>query len=193
MTIARTFSGLVAKATLKVLRYKAVGEAPDGASVVIAAPHTSYWDFPLSMAAIRLLGFNMKWLAKKSVFWGPAGPVLRHFGGIPVDRSSPQGLVDELKQLFADDPHLHLMIAASGTTLKAEYWKSGFYRVATGAGVPVTLAFVDGSTRSVGAGPTIPLTGDVHTDMDTIRAFYTTKTGVHAKRVAVPRLRAEDE
>jgi len=114
-------------------------------------------------------------------------------GGIPIDRHNPVGLVrDLIRQAAGGDPFL-LIIAAEGTRKKADYWKSGFYRIARSANLPVAMAFVDGPTKTTGFGPTLRPTGDVAADMDAIRAFYADKRGIHPARKTEPRLREEVE
>jgi 1-acyl-sn-glycerol-3-phosphate acyltransferase len=128
---------------------------------------------------------------KKELFRGPLGWLLRATGGIPLDRRNPGGVVKELvAQAQSGKPFL-LIIAAEGTREKKEYWKSGFYRIAQQTGLPVTLAFVDGPTKSTGIGPTFSPSGDVAADMDLVRAFYADKQGVHPELRTEPRLREE--
>ena len=100
-----------------------------------------------------------------------------------------------IRRLLADaetDETFLLGIAAEGTRSKGEYWKSGFYRISQQTGLPITLAFLDAPSRTVGWGPTFALTGDVVADMDRIRAFFADKTGIKPEGTTVPRLREED-
>ena len=85
-----------------------------------------------------------------------------------------------------------LVVTPEGTRGSGTYWKSGFYRIAREAGLPVTLGYVDRTTMTTGLGPTIELTGDVHADMDVIRAFYADKAGLRPEFRTEPRLRDED-
>lgn len=158
---------------------------------MVAAPHTSNWDFPLTLAMAWLSGFHPRWLGKKSLFRGPAGPIMRALGGIEVDRDDPGGLVGELVARLGGTSDFALIVPAEGTRSKSEYWKSGFYRIARQADLPLVLAFMDGPTRTGGFGPTIELSGDVTADMDRIRAFYADKHGLRPEHRAEPRLRDE--
>ncbi len=160
--------------------------------VIIAAPHTTNWDFPLMLAHARVCGVKLSWLGKDSLFRGPMGPIMRRFGGVAIDRSAPGGMVAALAKELNERPVLRLLVPAEGTRLKTEYWKSGFYRIAQQADVPLVLSFLDRSTRSGGFGRAFRLTGDVRADMDVIRAFYDGKTGLKADRVGPIRLREED-
>lgn len=186
---------LLARLWLRLWRWTAVAppEPPPARCVMIAAPHTTNWDFPLTLAMARVVGVRITWLGKASLFRGPMGPVMRRLGGISVDRSAPGGMVAALAEEFSRRERLVLVVPAEGTRGHTEYWKSGFYRIAETAQVPVLLGFVDRSTRSGGFGPAVPITGDVAGDMDAIRAFYAGKTGLRGGRVGPIRLRDEDE
>lgn len=183
----------LARLWLFLFRWKVVIQQPiPDRCVVIAAPHTSNWDFPVTMAMAEVEGVPMRWLGKAQMFNKVSTPILRAMGGISVQRSSPQGLVGDLAAEFGRHERLALVVPAEGTRDAVEYWKSGFYRIAEQAGVPIVCAYVDKATRSGGFGPVITPSGDVVADMDLIRAFYADKTGLKPGRFNVPRLREED-
>lgn len=161
--------------------------------VVIAAPHTSNWDFPAMLASARMNDLDVKWLGKEEMFAGPFGPIFRRLGGVAVDRNSGGDLVGQMVDLLRGNPDLMVVIPAEATRGKADYWKSGFYRIARAARVPIQLSYVDRATRSSGFGPSILPTGDVSADMDLIRDFYADKQGMKAGRFSAPRLREEDD
>jgi len=131
----------------------------------------------------------------------PLGPLLRANGGISLDRRNPGNVVRELlaeakhgkhgKHGKSGEPFL-IIIAAEGTRKKGDYWKSGFYRIAQQSGLPISLGFIDGPTRTLGFGPTFMPSGDVAADMDLVRAFYGDKHGIHPQFRTEPRLREED-
>lgn len=166
--------------------------APTRPTVLIGAPHTSNWDFVLMLAIAWRLGIDVHWLGKKSLFHGWRGPIMRRLGGIPVDRADPARVVGEVVSQVNDGSVFGLVVTPDGTRGGNEYWKSGFYRIATRTGLPVTLGYVDRTTMTTGLGPTIDLTGDVAADMDRIRAFYADKSGVRPERRTEPRLREEN-
>lgn len=166
--------------------------APDQ-GIILGAPHTSNWDFILMLATGWKMGLNFKWLGKSQMFPKPLAGLMKALGGIPVDRTEPRGLVEDLvRRAEAGEKYL-LVITPEGTRSEREYWKSGFYRIARQADLPVVLGYVDRDTRMAGLGPTIHLTGDVRADMDVIREFYAGKRGVRDKRLHPPRLREEDQ
>ena len=165
--------------------------APTRPTVLIGAPHTSNWDFVLMLGIAWRLGIDVHWLGKKSLFTGWRGPIMRRLGGIPVDRSDPARVVGEVVEQIRTGAVFGLVVTPDGTRGGNDYWKSGFYRIARETGMPVTLGFVDRTTMTTGLGPTFDLTGDVATDMDRIRAFYSDKAGVRPARRTEPRLREE--
>ena len=111
--------------------------------VLVAAPHTSNYDYPISLATLYACGVKVKFLAKKSLFRFPLGVLMRATGGIPVDRSKHTNLVDAMVKMFHNNDDLILMTAAEGTRSYTKEWKSGFYHTATGAGVPIVLGYLD--------------------------------------------------
>lgn len=167
--------------------------APDRPTVIVGAPHTSNWDFVFMLAMAWRLDVSIRWLGKSSLFRGWRGPIMRAWGGIPVDRDDPSGVVGEVLARIHAGEVFGLVITPDGTRKPHTYWKSGFYRIAREAGLPVTLGFVDRTTMTAGLGPTFMLTGDVTEDMDRIRAFYADKAGVRPDRRVDPRLREEGE
>lgn len=187
--LSRLLSGLI----LRIGRYRLVNEAPDEpVMVLVAAPHTSNWDFPLMLAMAWKAGLSPKWLGKKQMFVGPLAPLYRAIGGIAVDRESPGSLVADIAAQARSTSSLALVVPAEGTRSKGEYWKSGFFRIARDAGVPIALCYLDGPTRTGGFGPTIDPSIGVEGVMDQVREFYADKGGVKPVNKTEPRLREED-
>ncbi len=186
------FRRFVARIFWTFSRWKLVSEpAPDRPTVLIGAPHTSNWDFVFMLGIAWKLDMHFRWLGKKSLFRGWRGPIMRAWGGIPVDRESPAAVVGEVLESIRAGEIFGLVVTPDGTRTGHTHWKSGFYRIAREAGLPVTLGYVDRTTMTTGLGPTIELTGDVAADMDRIRAFYADKSGVRPEHRVEPRLREE--
>lgn len=186
------FRRLVAQTFWAFSRWRLVTEpAPDRPSVLIGAPHTSNWDFVYMLAITWRLDMHIRWLGKKSLFRGWRGPIMRSLGGIPVDRDSPSLVVSEVVERIRSGEVFGLVVTPDGTRSGHTHWKSGFYRIARETGLPVTLGFVDRTTKTTGLGPTFELTGDVSSDMDRIREFYADKAGVRPEHRVEPRLREE--
>lgn len=173
----------IARAFWAVSRWRLRTEGPPtGPSILLGVPHTSNWDFVLMLAIAWEAGIHVRWLGKSSLFRGPAGPVMRALGGIPVDRGDPSRVVRDVVARVHAGETFSLVVTPEGTRGAGTYWKSGFYRIARETGLPVTLGYVDRTTMTSGLGPTIVLTGDVRADMDVIRAFYADKSGIVPSR-----------
>jgi len=188
MRIAR----IIANMYWRISKWSPATTPPPDQGIVLGAPHTSNWDFVLMLVTGWKVGVKFKWLGKKQMFPKPIAGLMRALGGIPVDRSRPYGLVEELvRRAEAGEKYL-LVITPEGTRSERKYWKSGFYRIARQTNLPVVLGFLDRDNRMAGLGPTIHLTGDVKADMDVIREFYAGKKGVRDKNIHLPRLREEE-
>jgi 1-acyl-sn-glycerol-3-phosphate acyltransferase len=180
----------LARLALRAARWRTAGTIPKRA-VLVGAPHTSNWDWVLTMLLAWDNGIQIKLLVKREFFVGPLAPVLRATGAIALDRADPAETISALLREAEGDEPFVLGLAAEGTRSRGEYWKSGFYRIAQESGLPITLAFLDGPSRTVGCGPTFVPTGDVRADMDRIREFYADKTGLRPAGFTPPRLREE--
>ncbi|MBM7824479.1 1-acyl-sn-glycerol-3-phosphate acyltransferase [Arcanobacterium pluranimalium] len=161
-------------------------------AIVIGAPHTSYWDGILMAVAFWDAKRAFKFLVKDSAMKSPFGPIIRKVGGISVDRSSAHGLVEQIAQQAVESDEFLLVIAPKGTRSPREFWKSGFYHIARQANIPVVLGYIDKTTKTYGWAHALDLTGDVHADMEAIRAFYADKEGINPQWKSTPRLRMED-
>ena len=181
----------LARFVLWATRWTAVGEVPR-TGILVGAPHTSNWDFVMMLLIMWRGGVTPRVLIKHSLFKGPLGWLLTRLGGVSLDRDNPGAVVRDLvREARSGEPFL-LVLAAEGTRSRGEYWKSGFWRIARAARLPIALAFIDGPSRTAGFGPTITATSDVVADMDRVRAFYADKRGIHPERRTEPRLREED-
>lgn len=172
--------------------WKLVREAEpiSGPRLLIGAPHTSNFDFVLMLGIAWDARMRIHWLGKQELFRGIAGPIMRGLGGIAVDRSNAAGVVDAVVEKARTTDRFLLVVTPEGTR-QGKGWRSGFYRIAMSANLPVTLGYADGSTKSAGLGETLWLTGDVVADMDRVRAFYADKTGVRPEYRTEPRLQDE--
>ncbi|MCB1684684.1 MAG: 1-acyl-sn-glycerol-3-phosphate acyltransferase [Pseudomonadales bacterium] len=182
----------VARFLLWLGGWKISGQPPDlPRYVLVAAPHTSNWDFVWVMAIAVRCGVRISWFAKDAMFIPPFGTIFRRFGGIPVDRSTSTDLVARLTQRFAESEKLILTVPVEGTRGYVPHWKSGFYRIAMAAGVPVVLGHLNYRTRVGGFGRALHLTGNVSADMDQIRDFYKDAHGKYPDLASPMRLKEE--
>lgn len=127
--------------------------------VVIVAPHTSNWDFPVGVAAMLALGLHARWLGKHTIFRGPFGRLLRRLGGIPVRRGERLGAVDDAVAAFDSHDRLLLALAPEGTRRPVATWKTGYYTIAEAAGVPIVPVWFDWSRHVIGFGAPVAATG----------------------------------
>jgi 1-acyl-sn-glycerol-3-phosphate acyltransferase len=181
----------LARLTLRLIRWRTVGEVPPTA-ILVGAPHTSNWDWVITQLLAWDNSIKIRLLVKESFFKGPMGAFMRATGAVELDRANPGATIRELLEDQKSDETFLLGIAAEGTRSKGEYWKSGFYRIAQQTGLPITLAFLDAPSRTVGWGPTFHPSGDVRADMDLVRAFFADKRGFKADQATVPRLKEEE-
>lgn len=177
---------------LRLTRWTVSGSMPArGNYVMIAAPHTSNWDLPYMLAVAAVLGVKISWMGKEQIFTRPFAGLMRRLGGIPVRRDAPQNMVEQMVGVFADADDLILAVPPEGTRSEANHWRSGFYHIALGAGVPVIPGFLDWEHRVGGVGEPIELTGDVQEDMDRMRSFYGPLRGRRPEKQGPIVLRAE--
>jgi 1-acyl-sn-glycerol-3-phosphate acyltransferase len=162
------------RAFLALLGWRFEGEVPNLPRVVlIVAPHTSNWDFPVGIAAMLALGLDARWIGKDSLFRPPLGLLLRLLGGTPVDRSAAEGVVAEAVRRLRTEDRLCLTLSPEGTRRKVERWKTGFHRMARQAGVPVWPVALDYSRRTVALLPVFTPTDDLEADLRALRSLFT--------------------
>ena len=167
---------------LRLLGWRIEGELPNLPKFVIAvAPHTSNWDFVVGVSAMFALDLRLAFISKHTLFRGPFGPVMRWLGAIPVDRSSPHGVVAESIAAFIAAGRRILAIAPEGTRKRVAHFKSGFLHIARGAGVPVMLATLDYDARCVRLGPTFEVGEDIEAERARTEAFFAPIRGKRAR------------
>ena len=163
---------------LFVLGWKSKGRMPDIKKfILVAAPHSSNWDFIYFLLVIFKLQIPVHWIAKKSMFFWPFTGLLERLGGISIDRSQKGNLVVGMVDTINKAERLIITIAPSGTRKKVTHWKTGFYQIASQANIPIVFGFVDYKRKTSGIGPMLLPTGDMDADMMTIKAFYKDKSG----------------
>ncbi len=174
----------------RVTGWRAIGSLPDAPKfVLIFSPHTSYTDNYLLAAVQAHYHFEGYWLAAEKLF---KNPLLRGFllwaGARPVERSSPQNLVEQYIAEFEASDHMILGVAPAGTRKRRDQWKSGFYWIAYGADVPIVCLSIDYATKTMEIGPMIEPSGDIYADMEPIAAFYAGKVGRRPARMTPVRV-----
>lgn len=165
---------------LKLMGWKAVGcPIKNPRFVLIGAPHTSNWDFPLMIMVVLKLRLKVFWMGKNTLFPFPFGWIMKWLGGIPVDRSRAHNLVDQTVAQYKSEPEMIVLVPPEGTRSKVKEWKTGFYRIAVAAEVPVLMGYVDASKKEAGLADFYYPVGELEVDMPAIRAFYATKVGIN--------------
>lgn len=159
--------------------------------IIVGAPHTTNWDFMLFLAALQHYRLRVRFLGKHTLFRWPFGGFFERLGGIPVDRSKASGVVGQVASAFESNREMVLVIAPEGTRGSGRWWKSGFLKIAEAASVPVVLAGVDYSTKTVTIGDAIEFDGDVAAFMGRAREFYDDKRGLNPDKETPVVLREE--
>ena len=180
--VVNTAMRAVSRFTLRLMGWRTDGMTPAEIAVyqkyvLIAAPHTSNWDFPITLMVCFVLHLRVYWMAKASLFKWPLGPLSRWLGGIAIDRSTSNNTVQNTIDAFAARERLAVIVAPEGTRGKVTHWKAGFYHIAHGAGVPIALAYLDFKHKTGGIGRMFHTTGDIGADMAAIQQFYSGVTG----------------
>ncbi|NOR86076.1 MAG: acyltransferase [Bacteroidales bacterium] len=171
MSITGKISGII----LSLAGWKIKGEKPkEKKYVILAAPHTSNWDFPLARLTNSKLEINLKLLMKKSWFIFPLNFIFHWLGAVPIDRSKSGTIIERVVELFKENNEFVFTIAPEGTRSYVESWKTGFYTIAVKANVPILLAYVDYKKKEAGAGPMIYPSGDAQKDFEEMMKFYRT-------------------
>jgi 1-acyl-sn-glycerol-3-phosphate acyltransferase len=167
------FSKAMATFFFKLFGWRVTGALPNlPKMIIIGAPHTSNWDFPLAMTLIFYLGVRFNWMAKKEFFVAPFTRLWLWLGGIPIDRQAANGMVGQTVQAIQDRAKVVLAIAPEGTRSKVARWRTGFYHIAHGANIPIVPVLVDYGRKTLTiTDPFIP-TGDVEADLPVLQARF---------------------
>ncbi len=191
----RTLGSRLARAGLRALGgWEFEGRLPEEAHVVtLAVPHSHNLDGLLLVLLAQSVGLKANWMVKDLWTKAPLGWITKPVGAVPVDREVPGGMVGQMVKQFEQRDAFHLLVPPEGTRSLTEYWKSGFYRIAMQADVPVVPSYLDYSRKRGGLGPAITLTGDKKADMDKIRAFYADAAPVARSPKQFGPIRLKDE
>ena len=165
---------------LRVAGWGLAGQFPDIARLVlIAAPHSSWWDGFWGLLVKVAIGADVRFMGKQELFRTPLGGTLRALGGIPIDRGATKGVVEQLVEEFAQRDALWLGVAPEGTRKAVARWKSGFWHIAHGAGVPILPVAFHYPTKTIVIGAPMTTSDDMAADVTRLRAFYAPFEGKH--------------
>jgi 1-acyl-sn-glycerol-3-phosphate acyltransferase len=181
--VINTLMRLISRTILGALGWRIEGKPPRASKyVLIAAPHTSNWDFPLTLMVCFSLQIKVYWMGKASLFPPVMGSIMRWLGGIPVDRSRQGNLVQSTVDAFNQSKELIVIVPPEGTRAKVTQWKSGFYYIAHGAGLPIALGYMDYAKKIAGVETLFHPSGDIAVDLPQIQAFYNGISGKNPKQ-----------
>lgn len=172
---------LLSIVVLKLVGWHARGkELSHQRFVLIGAPHTSNWDFPLMLMVVLKLRLRVFWMGKHTLFPFGLGWLMKWLGGIPINRSASHNVVNETVRQYNENDELVVLIPPEGTRSKVTQWKTGFYHIACNAGVPILMGYVDAENKEAGIADFFQPSGDIDKDMVEIREFYASKKGINA-------------
>lgn len=158
---------------LKSMGWRVSGTFPQEKKLVfIGCPHTSNWDFILALASMQSVGLKCNWMMKKEAFFWPFGGLFRRLGGIPIDRTAAKDTPTQMADWFARQDKAYLGMTPEGTRSKVKRLKTGYWRIARKANIPVFLIGVDAVNKIVKLDRLWPLTGDMEADNAAIKAYY---------------------
>ena len=167
---------------MQLLGWSMQGEWPDlKKMVIIAAPHTSAWDVVIGLLLIQGSGLKVTFMGKQEVFRWPLGPIIRHLGGMPVNRAAPGGVVEQVAEEIRHSEQMWFALAPEGTRKAVKDWKTGFWKIAKQANVPVCCVYFHFPDKVVGVGKVFELSGDMEADIAEIRAWYKPYKGANRR------------
>lgn len=153
--------------------WRVVGDVPPLPKfVAIVAPHTSNWDFVVGIGVMFALDLDVRWFGKDSLFRRPFGALFRALGGLPVCRDAHAGVVESMASRIAAEQQCIVALAPEGTRRPVARWRTGFYRIAELAAVPIVPVAFDWERREVTFGAPLRPTGDMAGDVAALHAWY---------------------
>lgn len=168
------------RGVLRLFGWSLVGTFPDTPKLVlIAAPHSSWWDGLWGLLVKVAVGADVHFMGKQELFSGPLGGLLRKLGGMPVDRSAAKGMVEQMVDQFGEREQLWLGIAPEGTRKPVRRWRSGYWHIAHAAGVPIFTVAFHYPDKTIHLGPLFETSADMDADTVRLRAWYAPFKGKH--------------
>lgn len=165
---------------LRCVGWRLDGEFPDVSRLVlIVAPHSSWWDGIWGLLMKVAIGADVRFMGKRELFQPPLAGILRRLGGMPVDRGATTGVVEQMIEQFNHHATLWLGVAPEGTRKPVTRWKSGFWRIAHGANVPILPVAFDYPSKTMVLGSLLQTSTDMDADLTRLRAFYAPFRGKH--------------
>ena len=173
----------IARFGINISGWTIKGKVPDEERIVIiAAPHTSNWDFILAMLAIFGLNIKVRWLGKNSIFKPGFKKFFEWLGGIPVYRDNPSSLIENVVNIVKKERSIVIAMTPEGTRKKVKRWKTGFLRIAKQTHSKILLISIDAPTKSIEIGNIFNPTGNSEEDLAYIQKYYSTFRGINPQK-----------
>tara|TARA_B100000530_G_scaffold8123_1_gene6840 strand:- start:67 stop:657 length:591 start_codon:yes stop_codon:yes gene_type:complete len=173
----------IARFGINISGWRINGKIPDEERIVIiAAPHTSNWDFILAMLAIFGLNIKVRWLGKHSIFKPGFKKFFEWLGGIPVYRDNPSSLIENIVNIVKKERSIVIAMTPEGTRKKVKRWKTGFLRIAKQTHSKILLISIDAPTKSIEIGKIFKPTGNSEEDLAYIQKYYSTFRGINPQK-----------
>ncbi|MCK9206880.1 MAG: 1-acyl-sn-glycerol-3-phosphate acyltransferase [Salinivirgaceae bacterium] len=135
----------------KALGWKIGREFPDiKKSIIIFAPHTSYFDSVYGKLFINEIGIKHAFLSKKELFFFPMNVIMKWYGSIPVRGVKGENAIFKVSKMFEESESLHIVLSPEGTLAKVSKWNKGFYYMAVKANVPIIVGYLDYQKKEIG-------------------------------------------
>ena len=169
--------------TLILFGWQVSGNIPDEERlVIIAAPHTSNWDFVLAIAALFALNINIKWLGKDSLFRPGLSWFFKWLGGIPVNRDNPAFLIDHVVRIVEKEKGLVIGMSPEGSRKKVNRWKSGFLRIAEQTNSKILFLSIDSPSKTLKIGQLFEPSGNRENDLNFVMEYFKQFKGINSKQ-----------
>ena len=163
----------IGKFFLTITGWKFKGDIPRSDRIIlVAGPHTSNWDFLLALAFIFGLNLNVFWIVKHTLFKNGFSKIMRKLGGIPVDRASPELLMNEVSHIVKKQQGVIIAISPEGTRKKVERLKSGFLRIAKTTNSQILLAGIDFESKLIHLGKLFQPSGNTESDLLNVHNYF---------------------
>jgi len=173
----------IARFGINISGWTIKGKVPDEERIVIiAAPHTSNWDFILAMLAIFGLNIKVRWLGKNSIFKPGFKLFFEWLGGIPVYRDNPSTLIEKVVNIVKKEKSIVIAMTPEGTRKKVKRWKTGFLRIAKQTQSKILLISIDAPTKSIEIGKIFNPSGNSEEDLAYIQKYYSTFRGINPQK-----------
>jgi len=156
------------------MKWKLIGHFPDDLKkyIVIGVPHTHMYDLFLGFLSRKIQDADIMFVAKKELFKGPVGWLLRKSGGIALDRTQGQNKVEAISKMFAERDELRLTILPEGTRKKVDHWKTGFYYIAKAVNIPIVMVTFDYANGQMKISEPFYTTNDKDADFKFMHAYF---------------------